>query len=424
MYNSNMNNINVYKFKNGFNLIVLPTKNFSSAVLRLYVGSGSCYESSSMSGSLHFVEHLISRQIRLKVERNMGSWLEPHIISNFDSFITRNYICHSFDIYKKDVSSVIELFMDVLKNPVWDSFFNSEKKIILSEIKNSKNSFYYSEEENYLKNYFGENSLAKPIFGNCKNVENFDLKNIKEVFKNNYSPENFVLVVTGNVKKNKIKKQIKNSFGKLVSVNNSFKSNIFNLEKNKTVFLKEKRNQVSFSVSRFISIKNSLSLFKYNFIRDILYDYLNYYLREKKQLVYSCSVFIEEFKDFINFIIEADIDKKDFLKFYNELFDLLRSFKDNFNYKDLTIAKDVFIKEIKLDHDYPLTQAKTLGHMSILLGVNEAVNYWEKIEDWVLKINKDDVIKTMINLLNSPFFIHIVGDLDEDKYSKKIKKIF
>jgi hypothetical protein len=103
---------------------------------------------------------------------------------------------------------------------------------------------------------------------------------------------------------------------------------------------------------------------------------------------------------------------------------LLRSFKDNFNYKDLTIAKDVFIKEIKLDHDYPLTQAKTLGHMSILLGVNEAVNYWEKIEDWVLKINKDDVIKTMINLLNSPFFIHIVGDLDEDKYSKKIKKIF
>ena len=103
-----------------------------------------------------------------------------------------------------------------MQNAVIDTKqLNSEKRVVISELKGYENSPEYRLNRVVMRAAFPNHPYGLPVGGTEKDVENFTLEQVKEYYKNFYSPDNAVLVIVGDIETNKTIEAVKEIFAKI-----------------------------------------------------------------------------------------------------------------------------------------------------------------------------------------------------------------
>lgn len=201
------------KLNNGLKLILAPLKETKAVTVLVLLPVGSRYETKSINGVSHFVEHLLfkgtkRRPTSLDISKELDS-----VGAEFNAFTSKDHTGY----YIKLAAPEIELAFDILADMLFNSLFappeiEKERGVIIEEI-----NMYEDNPMIYLgalleQTIFGVHPLAWLISGPKRVIKDISRQQIL-VYKNKfYQPKNIVLTVAGNFNKTKVLKLTKKYF--------------------------------------------------------------------------------------------------------------------------------------------------------------------------------------------------------------------
>lgn len=189
--------------KNGLTLITIPMPHLDSVTTLLAVGVGSRYETPTLNGISHFLEHIFFK--------GSTKYPTPEIIANMVDGIgaVNNAGTEKewTDYWIKSSAKHLELSADVISSMIKEPLFSEpeierEKGVIVEEIRmyNDMPSVYVDVLYEMLQ--FGDQPLGWDIAGSEKTVTSFGRADFIKYVNSHYAPENMALTFAGKLPKN------------------------------------------------------------------------------------------------------------------------------------------------------------------------------------------------------------------------------
>lgn len=391
--------------KNGLKIIYVPRKNFSSTVLRFLIPAGSFLDIKN-EGLSHLVEHVVTRALEESIHKNSRTtWVGNHLITHFESGVNHRYAYFHFDVFWKDVSLVADAFYDVFTSGVLSSQdVQKEKKIILSEIRDSSEYRFEKSLKYLLKNHFGP---SHPVLGKAPSVRKITSRQVNNFFSRHYKNTGMVIVIAGRVTPS-MRKILEGAFCKipLLPYHDPSEKSVSNLKSD--AYITNALTRQSYCTAFYpVRLDGIDDIHLWGFIEFILYDYLRYILRERGSMSYSVSAYLDDMWKPSLFRVGFSTNVKNLyfiLKLWNKA---LLQFKEVFTSQEYDVALDAYLKEWELNTDYPVTQAKKIGHYAMLFDADFALRIVGSSPKKFF--SRETVSDKIVSLAKNVKFIHIDG---------------
>lgn len=195
--------VNKTILNNGIRIITKNMPHVHSISMGVWVNAGARDESSTESGLSHFIEHMIFKGTAKRTAFQIAKEFDA-IGGQTNAFTSAENTCYHAKVMDTYLETMVDILSDIFLNSVFDEKeVESERAVILQEIGMVEDS-----PDEYVhvlsgKNFWGENSLGRPVLGTRKNVTSFDANTIKGFFRRFYQPERIVISVAGNLDHNR-----------------------------------------------------------------------------------------------------------------------------------------------------------------------------------------------------------------------------
>ena len=192
---------NLYKLENGQRVVIIPKE--GSTVVKTYVNVGSMNEPDKVRGISHFVEHnLFNGSNGLEA----GEFFETvnKIGANTNAstgFAATDYYISSHLLKKGDLEKEIKIHSSMLESPKFAvDMIEKEKGPVTSEINMILDNADNLATNNTLKLLYNIKSDSKDIIGGTvDNINKLTREDVVDYYERNYTPQNMVTVITGEV---------------------------------------------------------------------------------------------------------------------------------------------------------------------------------------------------------------------------------
>jgi predicted Zn-dependent peptidase len=174
---------------------------------------GAGYEGDSTKGIAHFIEHLVFTGTKNRTHEDISREVEKKG-GVLNAFTSHEATCFLFKLPSEHIFRGFDILVDILKNPTFDpAKFEKEKKVILEEIK-----MHHDVPERAVFDLLFEKMYKKPfgglITGNSQTISPLTRDEVYQMFKEQYSPEHFIVTLVGNADFTKVCSYLEKAFVK------------------------------------------------------------------------------------------------------------------------------------------------------------------------------------------------------------------
>lgn len=199
--------------KNGLRVVLEHIDYVNSISIGVWIENGSRNENLYNNGISHFIEHMLFKGTHNRSSKDIVEVIED-VGGQINAFTSKEVTC----FYTKALNTHLELCLDVLSDMILNSKFEEEdiekeRKVIFEEIKMSEDSPEDLLSDIHNTAIWGEDPIAMPILGTYSSLENLNRETILEYLKKYYVPENAVISICGNFKKDTIYNILEKYFG-------------------------------------------------------------------------------------------------------------------------------------------------------------------------------------------------------------------
>lgn len=204
---------NLIKLQNGLRIIVENIDYVNSVSVGLWIKNGSRNEDSINNGISHFIEHMFFKGTTRRNSKEIAECIE-NVGGQLNAFTGKDSTCY----YAKVLDSHLDLALDVLSDMLFNSKFDfddieKEKGIIIEEINMNEDNPEDVLGDLQCSAAWGNNPMALPILGTVSTVKSFTREELLEYIKNQYTPEQSVISISGKIDLNTIFKLVESYFG-------------------------------------------------------------------------------------------------------------------------------------------------------------------------------------------------------------------
>lgn len=394
----------LYKLDNGQTVIIQEVKNNPIVTIDTWIKTGSINEDDSISGISHFLEHLFFKGSINHPTGEFDKILETKGAVN-NAATSKDYTHYYITIPSKDFSLALEMHSDMLLHPaIPPNEMEKERKVVLEEISkdaNSPNSIVY---ENLVKLMYSVHPYKRKVIGSAQVVENVSRDTIFNYYNKFYKPSNMVTIVIGDVDKNLVLKQIKESFktadnSKLEKISYPQEAPITTQRRNIAKF----PSDVGYMLIGFRSVKVDA---KDSYALDLLSVILGqgrtsvFYrnIKDSKQLAYSIGAANSGFKDDGIFYISANFEPKKLSQLENAIFSEIENIQVNGVTKNqLNTAKNMIERDTIYERESISNIANEIGYTVVTTG---DVKYYDNYISNIKKVTLSDIQQVAKKYLN------------------------
>ncbi len=170
-----------------------------SVTIGLWVLAGSRNETKENNGISHFIEHMFFKGTKKRSAKDIAEAFDS-IGGQVNAFTSKEYTCY----YAKVLDHHRDTALDVLSDMFFHSTFDPEemereKKVVLEEINMAEDTPDDIVHDLLAKATYGNHPLGYPILGTEETLRSFTKEHIQAYMEENYTPENIVISVAGNV---------------------------------------------------------------------------------------------------------------------------------------------------------------------------------------------------------------------------------
>ena len=274
----------------GIEVIFDRLESISTCSVGVFVKTGSRDESDTEEGISHVLEHMIFKGTPARNYFEISEEID-YLGANVNAHTTKEETVFYINALTQFLGKSVDILFDIVTNSTIDEKeLEKEKDVIVEEIKMYKDSpddLVF--ETNYADCINGQ--YGKPIIGTEESVKGFTAEEIRKYYRERYTKDNILVVVSGNFDKDEIIQKINEYFGKLADTKVDRREKIdFSFNAGKKTVSKD-INQVNICISHksedYNSEKKVYTDILSNIIGGSMSSRLFQEIREKNGLAYS-----------------------------------------------------------------------------------------------------------------------------------------
>jgi len=210
--------IKEHRFENGLKVLIIENHKSPVATFQVWYRTGSRDEPAGKSGLSHLLEHMMFKG----TPRYGPSVFSKNIQKNGgtdNAYTTQDYTVY-FEISSSDrIMLAFDLEADRMQNLTLDpKEVLSERSVVMEERRlryedDAQNSLF----EEVVAAAYKVHSYQRPVIGWMSDLESIERDDLYKYYKVNYSPNNAVIVIVGDVKTDQIIEHVNKSFGHIQS---------------------------------------------------------------------------------------------------------------------------------------------------------------------------------------------------------------
>jgi predicted Zn-dependent peptidase len=187
-----------HRLDNGLNILAECNPQAYTSAFGFFVRTGARDETSEISGVSHFLEHMVFKgtpnrsaaQVNLELDE-MGS--SSNARTGEESTIYHAAVLPEFQ------GQVVELLSDIMRPSLRVDDFETEKQVIIEEIKMYDDQPPYGGYERMMLEFFGNHPLGQSVLGTVESVSGLTPDSMMSYFKERYSPSNICFAGAGKI---------------------------------------------------------------------------------------------------------------------------------------------------------------------------------------------------------------------------------
>ncbi|SDE68258.1 Predicted Zn-dependent peptidase [Fontibacillus panacisegetis] len=400
------------QLKNGLRVVMEKIPTCRSVSFGIWVKTGSRNESPEQGGISHFIEHMLFKGTERFNAKEIAEQFDA-IGGNVNAFTSKEYTC----FYAKVLDEHLPIAVDVLSDMFFRSLFDpeelrKEKNVILEEI-----SMYEDTPDDMVHDLvseaaYGSHALAKPILGTEELLQTMEPKHLQEYMRQNYTVENTVISVAGNIDDSIIGLMEKyfgdfNNKGQQSSiVAPDFLGDLKYYRK------KTEQNHICLSFPGLqIGADNQYAMtLLNNTLGGGMSSRLFQEIREKRGLAYSVYSYHSSYADCGLFTVYAGTAPKQTQEVLNLTKEILHDVSVNgINESELTKGKEQLKGSLILSLESTGSRMNRLGKNELMMGRH---NTLDEMIARIEEVTMDDVNAVLKEMFKKPYSLAMVGSSD------------
>jgi len=194
-----MINHRLSKLKNDFQIISCPLPNRKIVYLAVFVKIGSNQETDAERGFAHFSEHLVFKSTQNFPQNSVMDEVS-RLGGSINAFTEYNSTCFYVMLPSDHLERGLAILSELTRKANFAADeFATEKKVVLEELyqyQNEPDEWFF---ENSLAHFFTKANYRYPIIGNEENLQASTPQQLRDFYRQKYTPSNCFLVATGDV---------------------------------------------------------------------------------------------------------------------------------------------------------------------------------------------------------------------------------
>lgn len=203
---------------NGLRYLCIPMPQTQTMLAMVLVATGTDYETKKENGLAHFLEHMCFKGT-IKRPNGKAIALEFDTIgADYNAFTSRGLTGYFARAHKKHASRIFDIVSDVYLNSTFPlDEIEKEKGVVIQEI-----NMYADDPQSRVSKLatqllYGDQPAGWEILGTKETVSSFKRADLIRYRKNQYDAKNTLVVIAGNFDAKQIEKEIRKTFGSMVS---------------------------------------------------------------------------------------------------------------------------------------------------------------------------------------------------------------
>lgn len=227
--------IKTIRLNNGSKLIIVRIPDSFSVTLMAVVNAGPAFDPLDKSGLSHCIEHLLFKGSNKYPNNEFLSQKLEKYGAEMEAFSYQETNAYWIKISKNYFDVAVDILTQQIQNPIFrDEDIVYEKNIIKNELSLVQSNPSLLIWELWAQTIWKNNSLGRIYTGEKENIDSFSRKDVLQFFKKNYTVDNTVFVVCGDITVEKSKKLLnhgllnynRKSKSKSILVKNKNKGNV------------------------------------------------------------------------------------------------------------------------------------------------------------------------------------------------------
>jgi predicted Zn-dependent peptidase len=184
--------------KNGLEIVSECDDAAFSTALGFFVNTGARDETDEVSGVSHFLEHMVFKGTPTRSAEDVNREFDE-MGAHYNAFTNEENTVYYAAVLPEYLPSSVTLLADLMRPSLREEDFNTEKKVILEEIKMYDDQPPFGADDKCRAAFFGNHPLSRSVLGTAASVGALNAQQMRQYFERRYSPRNIVLVGSGRI---------------------------------------------------------------------------------------------------------------------------------------------------------------------------------------------------------------------------------
>ncbi len=188
------------EFGSGLRVVTERMPSVRSVTLGFWVLAGSRDERPAISGSSHFLEHLLFKGTKTRSAQDIAEAFDA-VGGDLNAFTAKEYTCYHARIRDRDLELAVDHLADMLQHSIIRSAdLEAERQVILEEI-----NMHEDAPEDVVHDLFTEalwpgHPLGRQVLGTVETVSAASRSSVRRFYDKHYVPGHLVVAAAGNLR--------------------------------------------------------------------------------------------------------------------------------------------------------------------------------------------------------------------------------
>ncbi len=188
------------EYTSGLRVVTERMSGVRSASLGIWVLAGSRDEAPRISGSSHFLEHLLFKGTPTRSAQDIAEAFDA-VGGDVNAFTSKEYTCYYARVRDRDLELAVDHLADMLQDSlIRAADLDGERQVILEEINMHEDSPEDLVHDVFTEALWPDHPLGRPVLGTTATIGAATRGSVHRFYKRHYVPGNFVVAAAGNLR--------------------------------------------------------------------------------------------------------------------------------------------------------------------------------------------------------------------------------
>jgi predicted Zn-dependent peptidase len=183
---------------NGLAIVAECNGEAHSTAVGFFVQTGARDETDDVSGVSHFLEHMMFKGTPTRTAEDVNRDFD-RIGAHYNAFTSEEHTVYYAAVLPEYQTAAVELLCDIIRPSLRDEDFETEKKVILEEIRMYEDQPPFGADDKCRAAHYGAHPLGRSVLGTTDSVGGLSVDAMRRYFARRYSPRNMALVGAGRI---------------------------------------------------------------------------------------------------------------------------------------------------------------------------------------------------------------------------------